>query len=245
VKRVDPGAGPATLDESDDCENSGLPRLRRFLVVLLNGFAPMTGSARIDLEDVRCIDIGRGDEFTIHHGEPGVVSLLLPGASLSSRHATLTRDRSQWVLEDHASRNGTRIGGARITRAQVGDRDVIEFGRTFAWLVSEPDDRDDGAGDISPGELASLPVGLRSVIPHVRGDSARLFAARPAPAKSSSHGPSTRVQSVRAPSLRSIAPRSRPHSSSHPSSATFAVRSREPIEASLASCARPNAALCF
>lgn len=146
-------------------------------MVLLNGQAPDSGSARVDLEGVRQINVGRGDALTIQRGPSGIVTLSLPGPSMSARHASLSRTGNRWVLEDQGSRNGTRLLGERVTRTLVSDRELIEVGHAFAWLTSEATDRDDERTDLSSGDLASTPVGLRSVIPNIHGATVRLLRA--------------------------------------------------------------------
>jgi len=46
----------------------------------------------------------------------------------SGRHAELRREGGQWVLVDVGSRNGTLIGGQRVTRHVVTSGDEVEFG---------------------------------------------------------------------------------------------------------------------
>jgi predicted component of type VI protein secretion system len=46
----------------------------------------------------------------------------------SGRHAELRRENGAWVLVDVGSRNGTLVGGKRITRHELRSGEEIEFG---------------------------------------------------------------------------------------------------------------------
>ncbi|MGF1468987.1 MAG: FHA domain-containing protein [Sandaracinaceae bacterium] len=46
----------------------------------------------------------------------------------SGRHAEIRREGQSWVLVDVGSRNGTLVGGQRVTRHVLADGDEIEFG---------------------------------------------------------------------------------------------------------------------
>jgi S1-C subfamily serine protease len=46
----------------------------------------------------------------------------------SGRHAEVRREGGQWVLVDVGSRNGTLVGGRRVTRHVLSSGDEIEFG---------------------------------------------------------------------------------------------------------------------
>jgi sigma-B regulation protein RsbU (phosphoserine phosphatase) len=54
---------------------------------------------------------------------------LLDG-TVSKDHAEFVREGERWIVRDLGSRNGTRVNGAEVRDAvQVGDGDVIEFGK--------------------------------------------------------------------------------------------------------------------
>jgi len=80
--------------------------------------------------DVAACTIGRAKTCDVHIDHP----------SISRRHAILRRGRA-YTIEDLASRNGTRVGGAALaphTPARIGDGDVIALGRvTFAVQAVE------------------------------------------------------------------------------------------------------------
>ncbi len=65
--------------------------------------------------------------------------LWLSDEGVSRRHAVLRRAGNVYVLEDDGSANGTFIGGVKITRHELRDGDVIQFGPTaiFRYTLSD------------------------------------------------------------------------------------------------------------
>jgi two-component system, cell cycle response regulator len=65
--------------------------------------------------------------------------LWLSDDGVSRRHAVLRREGNVYVLEDDGSANGTFIGGIKITRHELRDGDVIQFGPTaiFRYTLSD------------------------------------------------------------------------------------------------------------
>jgi two-component system, cell cycle response regulator len=59
---------------------------------------------------------------------------------VSRRHATLLREGDGYVLQDEGSANGTFVGGVRITRHDLKDGDVIQFGPTAVFRYSLSDE---------------------------------------------------------------------------------------------------------
>src|SRR5687767_3638766 len=49
---------------------------------------------------------------------------------LSRRHCRLEPQGRGWVLLDLGSKNGTAVGGRRVTRQPLSDGDVLEIGKT-------------------------------------------------------------------------------------------------------------------
>lgn len=66
--------------------------------------------------------------------------LWLSDDGVSRKHATLTREGSHYILEDEGSANGTFVGGVKITRHEVRDGDVIQFGPTAVFRYSLSDE---------------------------------------------------------------------------------------------------------
>lgn len=65
--------------------------------------------------------------------------LWLSDDGVSRRHATLLREGTSYVVQDEGSANGTFVGGAKITRHELRDGDVIQFGPTavFRYTLSD------------------------------------------------------------------------------------------------------------
>ena len=63
--------------------------------------------------------------------------IVLPHATVSSRHAALTLDGAQWVLDDLGSSNGTLLNGQRLTRATLAAGDRIGIAVFEITLVGE------------------------------------------------------------------------------------------------------------
>ncbi len=69
-------------------------------------------------------------EVTIGREDHGAGSIVLEDRELSRRHAQLRRvpDGVEYEISDDGSRNGTFVNGRRITRAVLGDADVVRVG---------------------------------------------------------------------------------------------------------------------
>jgi pSer/pThr/pTyr-binding forkhead associated (FHA) protein len=101
----------------------------------------------------------------VHVGSDPENELVLSDTRVSRRHASFSRVAGRVVVKDHASKNGTFLGGARISEAQVPLGSVIHLGRGVAiavqprWYLRE----------VSPsprrrfGELLGESVAMREV----------------------------------------------------------------------------------
>jgi sigma-54 dependent transcriptional regulator, acetoin dehydrogenase operon transcriptional activator AcoR len=137
--------------------------------------------ARINLLDVTGIDIGRGAERSFQRTGDRL-RIELPDRWASQVHARVERDGEAWIVEDAGSKNGTRVNGERIERAELDDGDVLEIGGSFLVLrraAATTRNRDGaaraGLDTMSPAlerELAVLSKIARSRVPVlVRGES--------------------------------------------------------------------------
>ena len=64
----------------------------------------------------------------------------LEDMTVSRRHALIVRGEGRAVLLDDGSRNGVRLNGTRVRRAELSDGDTIQLGRTqlrYAAAVRE------------------------------------------------------------------------------------------------------------
>jgi transcriptional regulator with PAS, ATPase and Fis domain len=108
-------------------------------VVALECGKPDGAPSRHVLDGIDEVRVGRGKEREVERrAAERLLSLRLPEASMSQLHFTLTRSPDGFVLADTGSRNGTFLGGERITRKHLVPGQVVEAGRTFFVLVEEP-----------------------------------------------------------------------------------------------------------
>jgi two-component system, cell cycle response regulator len=84
---------------------------------------------RVTLLSPERMRIGRSQDSELWLADDGV----------SRRHAILTREGSSYFVEDEGSANGTFVAGVRITRHELRDGDVIQFGPTavFRYTLSD------------------------------------------------------------------------------------------------------------
>lgn len=133
---------PPELPEDDTQEEHqrGNERPRRqelpFLFVALEADRPCAGGARLSLEGLDEVAIGRGERSVVADGPPSArrVLLRLPGRAVSASHARLSRTEAGWSIEDAGSTNGIYVNGEQCARAMLGPDDVVEIGRTFLLL---------------------------------------------------------------------------------------------------------------
>jgi len=139
---------------------------------------------RLSLARINQVEIGRGTERGVDR-HTGKLRLDVQDRWASQVHARLLRNGTTgWVVEDADSKNGTRRNGARVTRSEVTDGDVVECGGTFlvlrridgplpdVELSAEPSDVLRTLAPALERELAVLPKIARSRLSVVvRGES--------------------------------------------------------------------------
>jgi pSer/pThr/pTyr-binding forkhead associated (FHA) protein len=64
----------------------------------------------------------------VHIGRSPAADIVLDDASVSRRHALITRRGGQTVILDDRSRNGVHVNGMRVTEADLHDGDTIVCG---------------------------------------------------------------------------------------------------------------------
>ncbi len=79
------------------------------------------------------------DKLPCTIGRHACSTLRIDEDSISRLHARISRDEQGFYLEDLQSRNGTYVGGQRITRHRLKDGEGLSFGRevTFHFNVSD------------------------------------------------------------------------------------------------------------
>jgi diguanylate cyclase (GGDEF)-like protein len=84
---------------------------------------------RVTLLSPERVRVGRSQDSELWLSDDGV----------SRRHATLVREGAHYIVEDEGSANGTFVGGVKVTRHELRDGDVIQFGPTavFRYTLSD------------------------------------------------------------------------------------------------------------
>jgi DNA-binding NtrC family response regulator len=136
------------------------------LFVVLEGNRPLVGGARFGLTGVTEVLIGRGETRSATRARgSATLTLTLPSAVLSGRHARISRTPEGWVIEDLQSRNGTLVNGKLVTRAVLAPGDLIDVGRVFLCLEDVAVDADVGARDLDAADVSSERAGLLTLWP--------------------------------------------------------------------------------
>jgi two-component system, cell cycle response regulator len=91
---------------------------------------------------VRGAELGRVTPLSLPRlrvGRSQDSELWLSDDGVSRRHATLLREGGGYVVQDEGSANGTFVGGAKISRHELRDGDVLQFGATavFRYTLSD------------------------------------------------------------------------------------------------------------
>ena len=169
--------------DDDSLRASSEPRGRTEpqLIVALECDRPWAGAARFSLDGVDQVLVGRGEtRETTRETDHGYTTLRLrvPARSMSSTHARLLRAHGQWILEDAGSRNGCFFNGQRLTRAVVGDHDLLDLGHVLLLVRSAMDMRD-APSDVDADSLRGEPHGFRTLVPRVAQDLAAMKLLAP------------------------------------------------------------------
>ncbi|MGZ3438659.1 MAG: sigma 54-interacting transcriptional regulator, partial [Polyangia bacterium] len=103
------------------------------------------------------------------------LQLTVSDSRLSSLHCRLFATPQRWVIEDAGSRNGTRVNGRPVVRADLEDGDLIEAGHTFFLFQRDlPVATSDPRLDASADELAAVHPRLATFLPSLAHDFSAL-----------------------------------------------------------------------
>jgi DNA-binding NtrC family response regulator len=137
------------------------------LFVVMEGDRPMSRGARYSLVGVERITIGRGPSRVAMRSSDGrTLAVSVPGRWISSTHAMIRAAAGEWVLEDLGSRNGTFVGGERITTRVLGEGDTLEAGRVWFSVRGAPAHEGPVLRDEDAARTAQ-PFGLRTLLPEI------------------------------------------------------------------------------
>ena len=79
------------------------------------------------------------DRELMHIGRSPASEIVLDDASVSRRHALITRRGERTVILDDRSRNGVHVNGARVSEADLRDGDTIVCGHVTLRFLERAD----------------------------------------------------------------------------------------------------------
>ena len=117
-------------------ETGILPRLeeqeRRRVSLTLPRIAPGRYLAMEDGEDILLFLLAAEN---MHIGRSPAADILLDDASVSRRHALITKRGESTVILDDRSLNGVQVNGVRVSEAELKDGDVVAIGHVTLRYV--------------------------------------------------------------------------------------------------------------
>jgi pSer/pThr/pTyr-binding forkhead associated (FHA) protein len=122
--------------EAPTQETGTLPRLeeqeRRRVSLTLPRIAPGRYLAMEDGEDILLFLLASEN---MHIGRSPAADILLDDASVSRRHALITKRGESTVILDDRSLNGVQVNGVRVSEAELKDGDVVLIGHVTLRYV--------------------------------------------------------------------------------------------------------------
>jgi hypothetical protein len=79
------------------------------------------------------------DRPVLHLGRSVSADIVLDDATVSRRHAVVTREGDRTVLLDDRARHGVEVNGERVSRAVLRDGDVIHLGQVVLRYIEVPE----------------------------------------------------------------------------------------------------------
>ena len=129
-------ADPRLPTEAPTQETGTLPRIpereRRRASLTMPRLAPGRYLAVEDGADVVLLAL---DRDLMHIGRSPSSEIVLDDASVSRRHALITRRGERTVILDDRSRNGVHVNGTRVSEADLHDGDTIVCGHVTLRYV--------------------------------------------------------------------------------------------------------------
>ena len=129
-------ADPRVPTEAPTQETGTLPRLPDAAQRRISPNVPLLAPGRYlaldDGDDVVLLPLAA--DLT-HIGRNPASDIVLDDASVSRRHALITRRGERTVILDDRSRNGVHVNGKRVSEADLRDGDVIVCGHVTLRFV--------------------------------------------------------------------------------------------------------------
>jgi transcriptional regulator of acetoin/glycerol metabolism len=176
-----------TVREDGPADGPGERGPAPYLFLCLDADHPAAGGCRYDLSTVRRVELGRdGARGQTLRSEGGLPTLFigLTDARISRAHLRLEQVMGEWIAKDLGSSNGTLVNGVRRDHAPLADGDRIELGRSFLRFRRLPA----ATGDDQPG--APSEPGLKTLLPGLAGELARVCRVADSPIEVLIHGES-------------------------------------------------------
>jgi pSer/pThr/pTyr-binding forkhead associated (FHA) protein len=110
------------------------------LVLAMNLARPTDRPAGFALAFVRNVFVGRGEERSSERDNTGKamnLNIRVPDNFMSGAHFHLEHVGGTWVAEDAGSKNGTKLNGAPLKRANLEDGDILVSGKTVFLFRSD------------------------------------------------------------------------------------------------------------
>ena len=180
---------------------------------LFDADAPAGASGRFALTGVDRVVLGRADARGATRRLDGDVHLLqldIADRWMSGKHASLTRVLRSWVLEDTQSKNGVRLNGELVQRAELQEGDVFELGRTFFLFRAAQALEPQAPQDLESDALEPPAPGLATLAPPLAARFAELARVAPSQVTVAIDGPSGAGKEVVARALHALSKRRGP-----------------------------------
>jgi pSer/pThr/pTyr-binding forkhead associated (FHA) protein len=139
VAIADPRLQSEPQTEAPTQETGTLPRIpdrERRRGVTVPRLSPGRYLAIEDGDDVVLFSL---DRDLTHIGRSPASDIVLDDASVSRRHALVTRRGDRTVILDDRSRNGVHVNGVRVTEADLHDGDTVGCGHIALRYIERTD----------------------------------------------------------------------------------------------------------
>jgi DNA-binding NtrC family response regulator len=154
-----------TRSDVRPCASAELGPPEPHLFRVIECHRPLAPSARHRLGDIDGVAIGRGERRFERAPGDRQLRIWVPDPWMSTAHALIARRDGRWIVEDASSRNGTLVNGHPVKRAELGDGDVVELGRTFFVFRADAIPSIDDPADLESSALPAVVAELASLSP--------------------------------------------------------------------------------
>jgi DNA-binding NtrC family response regulator len=162
-----------TLDEVARSTGGSVARAPALFVVV-EADRPLARGARLSLDGIEAVSIGRGaTRLATRSADGRALDLRVPGRWISASHVVLRAAGGEWIVEDVGSRNGTFVNGERVTSHVLHEGDLLEAGRVYFNVRGVPA-RDGPLVRDLDAAASPQPFGLQTLLPELEESHAAL-----------------------------------------------------------------------